>query len=313
MKILITAIGKRVQLIKHLKSKFDIVGIDSGDMPPAKYFVDKFYKVSACFEESYIEEIVEICKKEKVAMLIPLYEKEFTLLNLNRHIFKSIGTELLLSEEKVISICNNKLNTYKFFKDKHINTPETFSKGDMEDILKHKGNITYPLIIKPLDGMGSQGVYKINSKKQLEFFMDYVTNPIVQQFIEGKEYTVDVLCDLEGNIISAVPRERLEVRAGEVTKTKTCKNNEIIKEVINLCSKIKFIGPATIQCIVTKENKIKFIEINARFGGGVPLTFECGVNYAEMLERMLQGKRINPILYEFEEKTMLRYDEAVIL
>ena len=73
------------------------------------------------------------------------------------------------------------------------------------------------------------------------------------------------------------------------------------------------IGPYTIQCKITHQNEIKFIEINPRFGGGVPLTFEAGVDYGKYFNIMGEGKEMKPIIGQFEEITMLRYDDAVFI
>lgn len=312
MNILFTAIGKRVQLIKHFKNEHYVIGVDSGNLAPATYFVDKFYKVPRCNEKNYINWLLDICKREKVNMIVPLYEKEFLKLCDSRALFEEIGTVLLLSHKKIIEICNDKLESYKFFIESDIKTPFTYEMKSLE-----KKDISFPIIIKPRDGMGSKGVFMVNNERELNFFIDYVENSIVQEFVEGTEYTIDVLCDLKGKVISVVPRERMEVRAGEVTKSRAVKNLDIINATLDLCNKfnidsdIKPVGPLTIQCIVNKSDDIKFIEVNPRFGGGVPLTLEAGVSYAKYFEKMVNGENTPPIIGEFKEITMLRYDEAI--
>ncbi|APQ75873.1 carbamoyl phosphate synthase-like protein [Clostridium botulinum] len=342
MKILLTAIGKRVQLIKYIKKHGEIIGADAGELAPAIAFVDKFYKIPKCTDINYIDSLLDICKKEKIDLLIPLYEREFNTLCNNREKFKELGTTLLLSHKNLISICNDKWNTYKFFIENNINTPISYTKENIENILKdNPEKLNFPFILKPLDGMGSAGVFKANNKTQLDFFKDYIKEPIIQEFVEGTEYTIDVLCDLKGEIISIVPRERIEVRSGEVSKSKTVNHKEIIKATLNLVNKLKqhieeykvyckvasenfntlqlekdeasVIGPLTIQCIVTKEKEIKFIEINPRFGGGVPLSFEAGVDYGKYFKSMVEKRQIKPIIGDFKEITMLRYDEAIFM
>lgn len=314
MKILITAVGKRIQLIKHLMKSFYVIGVDCGDLVPASFFTDKFYKVPESNSLIYIEELTKICEKEKVSMVIPLYEKEFDLLNKYRSRFEEKGIILLLSSADVIKICNNKYDTYNFFQQNDIDTPVTYNKSVIKEKLEedHFRESSFPMIVKPSCGMGSKNVFKVNDLNELKFFIDYIEDPIVQQFVNGKEYTIDVLCDLKGNVISIVPRERVEIRSGEVSKTKTEKNTVIIEKVLYICSRINFIGPVTIQCIDDGES-IKFIEINPRFGGGVPLTFESGVDYGKYLKEMILGINIESIVGRFQEKIMLRYDEAIIL
>ncbi|MBV4430579.1 ATP-grasp domain-containing protein [Clostridium tyrobutyricum] len=324
MKLLITSIGKRVQLVKYLKTNCTVIGADAGDMAPAINFVDTFYKIPKISDEQYTTLLVDICRRENIDMLIPLHEYEFYKLCSNRDKFKEAGTILLLSNKRVLDICQNKINTYNFFSVNGIKTPKTYSKKEIIFIINHNSKLVeFPLIVKPLSGMGSMDVYKVNSIKELEFFVEYVNNPIVQEYVGGKEYTIDVLCDLKGIPISIVPRERLEVRAGEVSKSRTVMNVEIIKATYNLIEcltkssvvneKFSAVGPFTIQCRIDGKGIIKFIEINPRFGGGVPLTFESGVDYGKYFNMMVSGEHIEPIIGKFKEMTMLRYDEAIYI
>ncbi len=312
MKVLFTAIGRRVQLIKHFKEYHRVIGVDIEELVPAKYFVDAFYKVPKWNDKDYLDVLLSICEKERVDMIIPLFEKEFISLCENRKKFNEVGTALILSDKKIIETFNDKWKSYKFFMSNNIDTPKTYNKQNLRDY-------SFPLIIKPTDGAGSKSVFKVNNDKELSFFIDYIENPIIQEYVEGTEYTIDVLCDLDGNAISIVPRQRIEVRAGEVSKGRTVKDMAIIERTLELCNKLKIdenikpIGPLTIQCIVDLKGNIKFIEVNPRFGGGVPLSFEAGVAYAELLRKMVKGEEILPIIGEFKELTMLRYDEAVYI
>lgn len=317
MRILLTAIGKRVQLIKHLKKINYVVGVDSGDLAPAKFFVDSFYKVPSCNDKEYVNVLLRICKNEKIDMLIPLYEKEFLIIDSNRDKFTEVGAFLLLSDRSVLEICNDKWNTYIFFKENNINTPKTYLVEEIKE--NHDITISYPVIIKPRDGMGSRGIFYANDKEELLYTISSLSDYIIQEMIEGTEYTVDVFCDFDGQVISIVPRQRLEVRAGEVSKSKAVKDIRLIDITLGLVNKLnsnneqKAIGPMNIQCIVANNGEIKFIEINPRFGGGVPLSFEAGVDYGQILSDMISGKKVRPFIGEFEELIMLRFDDAVYI
>lgn len=314
-KILLTAIGKRVQLIKHLRKNNIVVGVDAGKLAPAQYFVNTFYQVPKCDEKGYIDALLRICLKERVDLLIPLWEKEFLKLDQHREEFEGLGAKLILSKKSFLEICNDKWQTYKYFQDMGLDIPQTVL---MEELLKNPAlGIKYPLILKPRFGMGSKGICHAEDFQELENLGLSPGDYIAQEFIEGTEFTVDVLCDFEGTAISIVPRRRIEIRDGEVSKSKTVRDFAIINKVLDLINKTKMldhghriIGPINIQCIAN-GNKIKFIEINPRFGGGVPLTFAAGVNYGELLADMAAGEKINPLIGDFEELTMLRFDDAV--
>ncbi len=319
MNLLLTSIGKRIQLIEHLKTQFRVVGVDASLQNPARHFVDAFYQIPRCKEEGDVETLLEICREEKIDLLIPLFELEFPYLNDARERFEEIGVKLILSEKPVIDICNDKLQTAGFFRKYNVPAPHTLSEQEVQALLTQEGEQdSYPLIIKPLDGMGSEGVFRISSRKELEFFRDYVKNPIIQKCASGTEYTIDVLCDLQGKPVFIVPRIRLEVRSGEVTKSRTVKQENVIRETEKLLEALnqegRVIGPMTIQCFLEEngegEKKPEFIEINPRFGGGVPLSFAAGADYAEALKKMCEGKK--PVYQKgFSELTMMRYDQAV--
>lgn len=314
MKILITSIGRRIQLIKHLKSNFELVGVDCNDDIAGKFFVDKFYKVPKFDDKSYINRLIEICTLENINMIIPLYEKEFYILCEERDRFTEIGVHILLSSKEIIEICNYKENTQSFFEDNNIKSPKTYVLEDL-----NKG-LEFPLIIKPSEGMGSQNVFKVKNRKELMFFNEYIENPIIQKFIDGEEYTVDVLCDFKGNPVYIIPRKRIEVRSGEVSKSKVVLDFEIIEQTKIVIEKLNTYkdknglgvqGPLTIQCFKQRDGEIIFLEINPRFGGGVPLSFEAGANYSDCLNKMLSEENITYIQKDIKELTMIRFDDAI--
>ncbi|WP_173696509.1 ATP-grasp domain-containing protein [Clostridium saccharoperbutylacetonicum] len=316
--LLLTSIGKRVQLIKHLSKSFKVIGVDASDMNPAKAFVDKFYKIPKASDNNYIESLMEICEKEKVKVLIPLYEGEFEILHNERSQFYSIGTIVLLSNKEILNICKDKEETYKYFVNSEINIPNVYSKIEIDDILTYGDIDKFPLIIKPKCGMGSDNVFKLNDFKELKFFKEYVKDGIIQEFIAGDEYTVDTLVDLKGNPIYVVPRKRIEVRSGEVVKSATEKNQGIINETLKVIGHLNKLrdkeglalcGPLTIQFFKTLDNKVFLLEINPRFGGGVPLSFEAGADYGKKISEMLDGKD-KEYMKNFDEIMMLRYEEA---
>lgn len=303
--ILITSIGKRVKLVQHFNRRFNTIGVDCSDLAPAGRFVNEFFIVQPFEHKAYIESIVEICKEYKVDGVIPLHEKEFGKLDLIRNQLLNMGTKLILPSKAVLDICSDKWLTMNILKQKGFKVPNSSL-----NISELNG---YPLFIKPRNGMGSFNAYLINDEEELNFYYKKITKPIIQQYIKGTEYTVDCLSDLNGKVIAAVPRERLEVRAGEVIKSKTVLDMEMIKEAIAICEHLQLVGPSTLQCIKDQNGDNYWLEINTRFGGGVPLTFEAGVDYGFFIEQMLEGKDIEPITFKFKELTMLRYDEAVFV
>ena len=136
---------------------------------------------------------------------------------------------------------------------------------------------------------------------------------ICQEFIKGTEYTCDVYIDFDLNVRCVVPRKRIEVRTGEVSKGQVIKNKRIMKQAASLTEKLGA-GPGviTLQLFLTGRREIKFVEINPRFGGGAPLSIKAGADFPKWILQELSGKKPKIYFNSFEDKLiMLRYDSEV--
>ncbi len=315
MNILFTSSGRRVVLIKKFKEALKQEGIkgkiftaDLKETAPTIHYSDKHFVVPRVNEEGYINKLLKICRSEEINLIIPLIDTELILLANNTKVFESIGVSVLVSSMELNKIANNKKYTYNFFVANNIPTPRVYSDEEIE-----RKEYQFPLLIKPYDGSSSKGVTKIMNEKELEFFKEYIPNAMVQEYVSGEEYTIDVMVDFYGNIKTIVPRLRIETRAGEVSKGMTKKDIEIIKAAETVIKALPNpIGCITLQCFKKEDGQITFIEINPRFGGGIPLSIEAGANFPLWTIKMCQGEVFIDKDFDWRENlTMLRYDEAV--
>ena len=311
--ILLLSAGRRVELVqcfqkaaKKLKIKSNVVSADLSDTAPALYFSDKFYLIPRIGTEGYLEKIIEICEKEKISLIVPTIDTELLILAKNRKLLEErTKARLLVSDLEVIEICRNKINSQKFFEKNGFLVPKQIT--DLE-----KKDFSYPVFIKPLDGSSSINAFTVNNEKELNFFKEYIKNPIIQEYIQGEEFTVDVFLDFNSKTLSIVPRIRLAVRSGEIAKGKIIKDREIIEEVRRLMEILNPIGHITVQCMKT-EKGISFIEINPRFGGGAPMSIEAGADSCEKLYRLLAGEDLEYSEDYRENMLFLRFDSSIAL
>lgn len=146
--------------------------------------------------------------------------------------------------------------------------------------------IKLPMVAKPVTGSGAKGMYILQTEGEWSFFNSNksAANYMVQQFIDGDEFSVDCYVDKNGNIISVVPRKRLEVINGEATRSITIKDNAVINLCLQILSKGLFNGPVTIQFIKEKTTGVLYlIEINPRLGSGVLTSVHAGANICEYI------------------------------
>jgi len=313
--ILITSVSRKVWLVKAFKDALKQEGIDgkvvSVDINPLSaglYVSDKHYLVPSSSDQNFIPAVLEICKKEDIKLLIPTRDGELLLFAKNKDKFEKQGIHIMVSNPEVIEICNDKYRFYQFLTKNNIPTPKTYLPNQLDF-----SSIHYPLVVKSRYGSGSKALFKVENAEELQFFVNYVPNPVIQEFANGNEYTVDLFSDFNGNVLTVVPRERIETFCGESYKGKTVKDTQIIEYAKNLAEKLETIGHITIQCI-KNDKGIKFIEINPRFGGGALLGIKSGANTPLLLIKLILGKRIEPQIGEFKDNfIMLRYTKDLFI
>ncbi|NOU72618.1 ATP-grasp domain-containing protein [Paenibacillus sp. LMG 31458] len=317
--ILFTSVGRRVSLIRYFREALKELGLEgkivTADMQsnaPAARVGDIHELLPRVTDDHYISKLLEICNNYDIKLLIPLIDTELQILADHRSQFEHIGTCVLVSSSEVNRICCDKRKTASFFENIQVNTPDTLNAEKMLS----DPETDYPVLLKPANGSSSVGVTKINNAEELRFFLKYIPEPIVQEYIIGQEYSVDVLMDFQGKACAAVPRLRMEVRAGEISKGITVKNRAIMAAAKKVAEALPgAIGCITLQCFVTKEDQIVFIEINPRFGGGVPLSLAAGAKYPKTIIQWLIKMPLDwTNMDDWQDGLlMLRYDDAFFI
>lgn len=293
IRILVTGVGRRVELMQafrqaalKLKINLKLYGADMAGTAPALVYCDYTRKVCAMRDPHYIQQLVDICKADKIDLVMPTIDTDLLILSQNTAAFDAIGVKVLISKTDKIMICRDKNNTGKFFELCGLKAPRTYN-----NYKKYPG--PYPCFIKPKNGSSSINAFKIEDKKELEVYANQVDDYIIQPFVSGREFTIDIFCDFDGNPIFITPRERVQVRAGEVLKTMIYMDKIMIEEAKTLCKAFKPCGPITVQLIQDKNTGDNYyIEINPRYGGGAPLSMKAGARSAEALLRLICGDSI---------------------
>lgn len=314
--ILITSAGQRVSLvrafqqeIKKLNSENKVYTVDLNPMlAPACHVSDGYKSVRRVTEPEYISELLEICKMWNIKVIIPTIDTELLFLAENRDAFTKEGIYPIVSEIDFIKACRDKRIIDDFFIEHDIDVPKKINKD----------NPNFPLFIKPYDGSLSKDIFLVRNESEL---IDYhFENPklMFMEYIDHDthdEYTVDTYYDKNGDLKCVVPRKRIFVRAGEINKGVTHKN-EILEYVNKRLSHIDGAkGCLTMQFFYNPTTKrIIGIEINPRFGGGYPLSYQSGANYPKyIIDEYILNKEIAYFDGWEENMLMLRYDDEVIV
>ncbi len=313
--ILILSAGRRVELVKSFQKaalrlgiKSNIVAGDCSEIAPAIYFADRKAILPRINEPNYIDKIINVCKQERVSLIVPTIDTDLLLLSQEKQRIESeAGVKVLISSPEVVSICRDKINTQKFFKDNGFLIPKMYTKEELDS-----QNLSFPLFIKPKFGSSSINAFKVNNFEELITFRKLIKDPIVQDFMEGEEFTVDVFLDFNGKLITVVPRLRIATRSGEISKGRIIKDREIIDDIRRLMKVLKPIGHITVQLMKTDKG-IEYIEINPRFGGGAPMSIQSGADSCENLYRLLMGEKLEYNENYQDNIMFLRFDNSICL
>ncbi|EMJ3469011.1 ATP-grasp domain-containing protein [Vibrio harveyi] len=315
MNVLLTCVGRRKYLVDYFKSEplvSLVVGADMQNSAPGFSGCDICEIVPSIYDENYIDNIVSICTRNKIDLLVSLNDMELPILSESRELIESVGTKLAVSNSEVIDICSDKWLTYQFAQEHNILTPKTYlSPAETIDECA-KGLVNYPFIIKPRWGSASFGLFKANNEDELKRyfsqckknlkssylndFAKHEDSVIIQQFIQGQEYGVDVFCSLEGDFLSSTQKIKVAMRSGETDKATTVKNAFLSDIAKLLATKLKHVG--NLDCdFFQVDGQFYLLEMNPRFGGGYPFSHEAGSNYVRNLIESALGMNFSESSY----------------
>lgn len=314
--ILITSAGKRVELLHEfqteIKKHFPEGKVFAADctpsMSPACYESDGEFKVPRISEDGYIESLLDICRHQAIGLLVPTIDTELPLLSRHRDEFEKIGTHVMVPDTNFVEICGDKRLTLRFFQDCGIPAPA---------LLDIKNPI-FPIFAKPYDGSLSCNTHIIGCREELTAKILDDPKMIFMELVDPrvfKEFTVDMYYDRQGRLKCVVPRERLEIRAGEINKGITRRNiiEPFLRDKVGLLKGVR--GCVCLQLFLNEATEqILAIEINPRFGGGYPLSYHAGANYPGlMIREYLLNNEIDYVETWKPDTLMLRYDSQVIV
>ncbi len=311
--VLITAASRRVPLVQAFRRALDEVGggrvivTDVNPLSPAVYMADRAFRVSMASEPGYVEEILAISATAGVGLVVPTIDDELAALALAASTFADAGIQVAVSSVDTIAICNDKHATCWTLNARGIAAATSFLPADLPPEPR------FPLFIKPRFGRGSVAAFPVRNARELSFFLEYVPEPVIEAYLDGPEFTIDMLCDFSGRPLAVVPRERLVVRAGVTDRGRTVNDPRLIDLAVACASALSFAGPVNIQCRMVEGRPVVF-EINPRFSGGVPLTIAAGADFPRMLVELADGRHVAPTIGRFRENVWItNYETAIFL
>ena len=286
--VLLTNVGRKIYFLNFIKKiNSDIkIHVSDCDANNAAFAFDKNIKKylvskSTLNPRESLNDIINIVKNNRINILIPLTDYDLNIFSKNLSLFDKFNCKAVISSNEVISICLNKIKTEVFAKKFNFYYPKSYYS------LK-KLRINFPVIKKKIFGSGSIGYSIIKNNNQLsKIFVE--GKDMIQEFINGEEFNIDILNDFNGNFVSYCAKKKILMRTGETDKAKIVISKRIEIYSKRLSRELGHIG--NLDCdIILSNNKIYLLDLNPRFGGGYPFTHLAGLNYINAILKMALNK-----------------------
>lgn len=313
MNILFTCAGRRTYLLKYFRENlFDgdkIVATDMQLSAPALQVADVKIKVPAVYDPAYIDQTLEICKENEINALISLNDLELPILAENKARFQAIGVTVIVSDPEVIDICFDKYKTSKWVESLGLQSPKTYVSLTAAKSALAAGELAFPLFLKPRWGSGSIGLETISDMEELDVVYGLLMKKIkrsilstasigeeyimIQEKLTGPEYGLDVMNDLAGKHIAVSVKRKLAMRSGETDKAITVDLPEVRSIGRTVAENLKHIGNLDMDIMRRSNGEYCVLELNPRFGGGFPFSYEAGVNLPKAIIAWLRGESVD--------------------
>ena len=324
--VLISSAGRRVELLRGFRRALASLGLDGRVIATdASWYSSAFHDADEAFvvprldSGEFVPALLSLCEKHQVDLVIPTIDTEMAAWVEGRDRFAAIGTTVALSGAGVVDIAADKQLTHEWLV---ANGFPTVGQASPEAVLADPGAWTFPLIAKPRFGSAGIGVGIVRDADELAVAVGRpeLGEMVVQTLAAGREHTIDVLADRDGRCVCAVPRRRIEVRSGEVSKGVTVRSPRLQDVAARICAALPgAFGTITVQVFVDGDPDdeaadLAVIEINARYGGGFPLALEAGADFPRWQLEELLGLPSTATPDRWRDGlVMLRYDAAVFV
>lgn len=302
--VLLTGVGKRYDIVSAFARHTTVVAVDPSPLAPAQYAATHRYAPPRIDDPGYVPFLAELCGRHDVGAVIPLTDLDIEVLAQARA--DGLLPSLTPSPE-VARATYDKYETHLLLGRHGLPSPPTaLPEGDYLE------RAEYPVMVKPRRGSGARSIHPARDAAQAAFFVDYVDEPVmVQRLMDGPEFSMDCLGDLDGRCLNVIPRTMLESRGGESIKGEVIDDRELIELGRAVMEALVVRGPCTVQAFRDRELGLGITDVNTRFGGAFPAPMYAalpGRSYPELIVRMARGEAVEPHVGEFRAGvTFTRY------
>jgi carbamoyl-phosphate synthase large subunit len=299
--VLLTGVGKRYDIVSAFAQHATVVAADPNPLAPAQYAADHRYSVPRIDDPGYVPALQELCARHDVRAVVPLTDLDLEVLAQARADGHLPG---FVPNPDIAAATFDKYATHLLLRRFGLPSPPTVLPGEPVD--------RFPVMVKPRWGSGARSIHRAADAEAAAFFVRYIEEPaMVQKLMDGPEFSIDTLSDLDGRCLNAIPRTMIESRGGESIKGTVIDDPELVDLARRVVEALGTRGPCTVQVFRDREIGLGITDVNTRFGGAFPAPMYAalpGRTYPELIVRLAAGETIEPHVGEYRAGiTFVRY------
>jgi carbamoyl-phosphate synthase large subunit len=300
--VLLTGVGKRYDIVSSFAQHTTVVAADPSPLAPAQYAATHRFAPPRIDDPGYVPALAEACERWNVGAVVPLTDLDIEVLAQAR---VDGLLPAFVPDPAIARATYDKYEAHLLLESHGLPSPPTVLPGEQP--------ASYPVMVKPRQGSGARSIHLAHDAEEAAFFVRYVKEPtMVQRWMDGPEFSIDLLSDLDGRCLNAIPRTMLESRGGESIKGTVIADRELIELGVRVVETLGVRGPCTVQVFRDREIGLGITDVNTRFGGAFPgptyATLAARRTYPELIARMANGERIEPHVGAFDAgRTFTRY------
>lgn len=334
--MLLLSAGRRNYLVSYFQEALQECGhvfvADADPNAAAFSSADKAFVAPRFDAPNYFDFIVDVCNAHRVRVVLSLNDLELPFLARVKERLEGIGVTVVVSRPELIDACLDKWSTFMMLSEAGIDTPLTFNTLSAALVALETGKLGFPVVVKPRWGTGSIGIERVNSREELEWAYNLTSRKLentiladvsrtdmeravlIQEYVSGAEYGLDVINDLSGNYVATFVKKKLGMRAGETDKAVTVEFPELEALGGRLSELAKHVAIMDCDVLVTGDGRISVLELNPRFGGGYPFSHIAGANIPAAIVAWVQGREADPAWFSVKPGVAAaKYDMLAIV
>ena len=286
--VMLTGVGKRFDIVSAFARHAFTIAVDPSPLAPARYAADLHLFPPRIDYPGYVPFLQDLVERHGVRAIVPLTDLDIEVL-------ARADLPALVPAPEIARATFDKYEAHELLLSHGLPSPPTWLPEEEPD--------AYPVMVKPRQGSGARSIHPAADREEKDFFVRYVKEPVmVQRLMNGPEFSIDLLCDLDGRCLNAIPRTMIESRGGESIKGTVIADPELIALGARVGEALGVRGPCTVQAFRDREIGLGITDVNTRFGGAFPAPMYAarpGHTYPELIVRMAMGERIEPHVGDF--------------